>query len=747
MEFINRLLLWQKFAVLGVIALVLAGIPSYMFFIEARKPHDVARHEARGIAPAAALLNLIRTTQEHRGISVNVLSGNSSATTSLKSRQEEVDKSVSAADAVLTREIRDEELQKSWREIRQGWRALAAADGSRSMDAAASFEAHTQLIGKQLKMLELVADHFELSLDPEAHTYFLMRASLFDIPHFAEALSQAGAIGAGHLAANASSLRIVAKPAVDPQISNQGLSVTNRIAMATLLDRVKFAQTAAVDGANKAMQADPQYRARLEKALQAVSAGATDATKLAEAEIVRSALLNYDSTAFLNAYTQAARELLDFNRTALETIDQDLKKRVDDFETRQRLTLGLVLLLAAVSTIVALVITRSVTQPVNHLMDVMRALAKGDTSARARISSTNEVGSLAKQFNRMVDEREAIANKIRAENDVLNESVLALLQGVAQLARRDLTVKLSVTEDVTGPVADALNLLTDETSKVLKQVTDISANVSTASLKVKEQSDRVVEVAEIGGHEIDRTSTELNGAAQAMNQIAELARTCNEAADQATRTTQTALHTVNATVSGINGTRDTIRETEKRIKRLGERSQEISGIVNLINTIAERTHILALNASMHAASAGEAGRGFAVVADEVQRLAENARQATAQIATLVNNIQVETADTVNAMNTAITQVVEGSKLAEQAGREMLQTQESTSQLVASVQQIAANSQGQARLSHQLLARSDEIRRVSQQTNAQLKAQAEHTTNLVEYAQRLLSAVNVFKLSA
>ena len=202
-----------------------------------------------------------------------------------------------------------------------------------------------------------------------------------------------------------------------------------------------------------------------------------------------------------------------------------------------------------------------------------------------------------------------------------------------------------------------------------------------------------------------------------------------------------------STVNGINSTRDTIRETEKRIKRLGERSQEISGVVNLINTIAERTHILALNASMHAASAGEAGRGFAGVADEVQRLAENAREATSQIATLVNNIQIETADTVNAMNTAISQVVEGSRLAEQAGDQMTRTQETTAELVAAVQQIASRSQEQARISSNLLDSTQQIQDSTRQTSQQLQEQTVQTTNLVEYAKGLLNSVRVFRLPA
>jgi methyl-accepting chemotaxis protein len=347
----------------------------------------------------------------------------------------------------------------------------------------------------------------------------------------------------------------------------------------------------------------------------------------------------------------------------------------------------------------------------------------------------------------MLNERVTALVQAERENEQLNDSIINLLQAVSQLSQRDLTIKVPVTEDVTGPVADALNLLTSETASVLRDVTRISEQVATASDTVKSQSDTVIAVADNERQAVEQTAADLASAADTMKQIAQLAQTCNVTAETAIKTTQTALQTVTSTVNGINSTRDTIRETEKRIKRLGERSQEISGVVNLINTIAERTHILALNASMHAASAGEAGRGFAVVADEVQRLAENAREATSQIATLVSNIQIETADTVNAMNAAISQVVDGSRLAEQAGDQMKRTQETTAELGAAVQQIASRSQEQARVSGELLDRAQQIQESTRQTSQQLQEQTVQTTNLVEYARNLLSSVRVFRLPA
>lgn len=443
---------------------------------------------------------------------------------------------------------------------------------------------------------------------------------------------------------------------------------------------------------------------------------------------------------------------------ATKSMDQLLDMTVKDDKARKDELLAavsrikfIVTLLGVITAVfaayAAYIIIKSISDPLAKLQGTIGKIASGDMHARAKLQGKDELAELANQFDKMMDERETVQAAIQKENAELNESVLALLQAVAQLARKDLTVRVPVSENVTGAVADALNLLTNETAKVMADVNNISADVTKASMTVQAKADNMLAAAEQEREEVDRTAESLSNAAQSMRSIADLAQACNTVADHAIKSTQLALSTVNSTVSGINNTRDVIRETEKRIKRLGDRSQEISGVVNLINVIAERTHILALNASMHAASAGEAGRGFAVVADEVQRLAENARQATQQISALVSNIQLETADTVSTMNNAIAQIVEGSRLAEQAGQQMQLTQQNTAELVDSVKQIATTSENQAKAGQALLDSAVQIKKSSQQATKQLHEQAEQTSNLLDYAKQLLSAVRVFKLPA
>ena len=405
--------------------------------------------------------------------------------------------------------------------------------------------------------------------------------------------------------------------------------------------------------------------------------------------------------------------------------------------------LALVIILAIVFT---LLIIKSFDTPLERMSSILKKVSEGDMEARIGLKSNDEFGSMSKSIDNMLNDRMTSTSDVEDENETLNDSIVTLLETVAQLAQKDLTVRAKVSEDMTGPIADALNMMSSETSIVLTKVLSVAEDVAETSNLVKSQADNVILLADNERNEVEQTVTELKSAADTMAKINTLAEASNTAAEDAIKTTITAMASVTETVVSIGTIRDTIRETEKRIKRLGERSQEISTAVNLINNISERTHILALNASMHAASAGEAGRGFAVVADEVQRLAESSREATSEIATLVKNIQLETSSTVNTMNELTSQVVVGSKLAEQAGMEMEETQSTTANLVEMVQKISEGASMQSRRSRQLRERADVIRNSVRKTGDHLKEQTNHTDELVQQALSLVAAVSVFTLN-
>ena len=387
----------------------------------------------------------------------------------------------------------------------------------------------------------------------------------------------------------------------------------------------------------------------------------------------------------------------------------------------------------------------SIRKPINKLLNTIHEVNNGDLNARVNSIQKDEFGELAASFDQLLDEKVAQLSNSEQENEELNESVIKLIKAVAQLSKKDFTVNVPVSEDITGAIGDSLNLLTKETAGALTNVRTISTHVAGVSNLVHKQSRLVMAVAEQERNQVEHTVVELNKSSNEMNKISKDAQDASNRADNAIQNTQYALNAVNRSVEGLNSIRDTIRETEKRIKRLGERSQEITGIVNLINSIAERTHILALNASMHASAAGEAGRGFAVVAEEVQRLAESAREATTEIDTLVNNIRIETKDTVTAMSKAISQVADGTQLAEQAGQAMKLTEKSTEDLVKAVEKITISSKDQANVSQDIVEKSKEIVLSTRKTDKYLQRQTTNTNNLVKFSKRLLSTIRTFNL--
>lgn len=390
-------------------------------------------------------------------------------------------------------------------------------------------------------------------------------------------------------------------------------------------------------------------------------------------------------------------------------------------------------------------IYRRIMKPLNQLRQAISKVEGGHYDVRVNLHTQDEIGSLARAFDKLIDDRISSLKSTASENERINNSVIGLFASMGALSEKDLTVRAPVTEDIIGTLGDAINQLTDVIATVLHHVTKVAGVVEDASERMKQQSDVVNEMAKEEDVIVVRLISNLETAMASIGEVAIFARDSNRAAAEATKSTESAMQTVQATLVGMNAIRETISEMEKRIKRLGERSQEISQIVNLINTISERTHVLSLNAAMQAAMAGEAGRGFAVVAEEVQRLAENSRQATGQIANLVQNIQVETNDTIATVNKTIEQVVKESDLAYSAGERMRETHEATARLVRLVATIATSSTEQTKIAAVLRAAADEIAQFTEKTAEQLVAQNESAASLVSASQKLVDAISVFKL--
>jgi twitching motility protein PilJ len=327
-----------------------------------------------------------------------------------------------------------------------------------------------------------------------------------------------------------------------------------------------------------------------------------------------------------------------------------------------------------------------------------------------------------------------------------NEAAIQrLLDEMGSLADGDLTVKASVTEDFTGTIADAVNYAIDALRTLVTTINETSVHVASAANETQATAMHLADAAEHQAQQITSVSSAMNDIAISANDVSKNSTDSADVAQRSVRIAAKGASIVRQTIAGMDSIRDQIQETSKRIKRLGESSQEIGAIVELINDLSEQTNILALNAAIQAASAGEAGRGFAVVADEVQRLAERASGATRRIETLVQTIQADTNEAVNSMEQTTTEVVSGARLAEEAGTQLGEIEKVSADLADLIKNISVSAQQQSTAAANVSSTMNVIQEITSQTSAGASQTAESIGNLAQLSADLRRSVADFKL--
>jgi twitching motility protein PilJ len=326
------------------------------------------------------------------------------------------------------------------------------------------------------------------------------------------------------------------------------------------------------------------------------------------------------------------------------------------------------------------------------------------------------------------------------------EAILRLMNEMGSLADGDLTVQATVTEDITGAIADSVNYTIEELRVLVGRINSASAQVTSATESAQATSVKLLQAAEKQSKEIQDTSASVLKMARAINEVSASASRSVSVARQSLSAAQKGQEAVSNSISGMNEIREQIQETSKRIKRLGESSQEIGEIVELISDITEQTNVLALNAAIQAASAGEAGRGFTVVAEEVQRLAERSGEATKQIGAIVKTIQTDTSDAVAAMEKSTQGVVEGAKLSDNAGQALSEIGEVSRRLAQLIEEISVTAQAQAQAAGTVATNMQDILNITKQTTEGTKQTAVSIGQLAKLAQELKGSVANFKIN-
>jgi twitching motility protein PilJ len=356
---------------------------------------------------------------------------------------------------------------------------------------------------------------------------------------------------------------------------------------------------------------------------------------------------------------------------------------------------------------------------------------------------------MAKIYNDDLAARQAETERQRrAAEDERNQSqqaILRLMNEMGDLADGDLTVRATVTEDITGAIADSVNYTIEELSVLVRRINDAASRVTLATESAKKTSTQLLTATQRQSTEIREAGSTVQRMAQSMTESSQRALQSAKVARRSLDTARKGADAVQSTIKGMTAIREKIQDTSKRIKRLGESSQEIGEIVELISDITEQTNVLALNAAIQAASAGEAGRGFTVVAEEVQRLAERSGEATKQISAIVKTIQTDTKDAVGAMENATHDVVEGASLSDAAGQALAEIETVSTEAARLIEEISISTQRQAAIATKVAQSMKGILSITEQTTQGTQQTAVSIGQLADLAIELKGSVSGFKV--
>ena len=408
---------------------------------------------------------------------------------------------------------------------------------------------------------------------------------------------------------------------------------------------------------------------------------------------------------------------------------------------------------AALTVIGGALLARRITRPITRLAEAAQRVGEGDLSETVAVTSRDEIGKLAQTFNdtivrlRAQVQTESERDDERRRREDLQESIIKFLDVAMEVSQGDLTKRGEVTSDVLGNVVDAINVMVAEIGAIIGDVRGAALQVAAGAHQMTDSSGRMTEGAQAQAREASRVAESVEGLTLSVRQVADSARASAHAAREALDAAQKGDVAVRDSLQAMQRIRGEVQSISKKIKSLGDRSLEISEIVNTIEDIASQTNLVALNAAIEAAGAGEAGLRFAVVADEVRKLAERSAKATKDIAVLIKNVQADTQDAVVVMEQGTLEVEAGYRMTVQAGDSLKAIADVSQRSAVLAQDISEATQEQVRGAETVTQAMQSIQTVASQTEVRVLEARRTVAELARLAEELTASLARFKLAA
>lgn len=465
-----------------------------------------------------------------------------------------------------------------------------------------------------------------------------------------------------------------------------------------------------------------------------------DFNKLVSADQQIANLSKFYRSAFNKTFPEI-QTILDVGQSNQEANVEEIK-RINDLTFK--VVIGASLFTIFLAILAGFLFSNRLTSQIDKIMEMFGSIGIGDFSARAEVVSKDELGEMAESMNAMLDNTLTLIQS-RDERDAIQASIMRLLNEISDLADGDLTARAEVTEEITGAIADSFNAMATQLSEVVKGVKRSAAEVAQSSNEVEQSTRDLAEFSEKQAEKIQAAIVTIKDLANAIQNISRHAGMTAEVSNKAQLSAQEGSLAVKKTNEAMTAIKDNMRGTARTIKRLGESSQEIGNITQIINDIADRTSILALNASIQAAMAGDAGRGFAVVAEEVQRLAERSAGSTKQIETLVSGIQNEITEAAASMERSIQYVVTGTELSDEAFSKLMEIEDVSKQLAETINDISSTAEQKSQDSERIADMMEEVGALTTQTTGATKNTVVSMERIASTSKRLEESISTFKL--